>query len=126
MPLMKLIEQQGLDSGEFRILNHVPEQNAFCLELDLRRRTHNTFEPDPVPNFPAQVDIQLPCNPGCEKTCRQTPWLENYGLAMLEESVFPKDLWNLRGFSRTRGRLKNEAPVRLERRDDFFLNVVDR
>jgi hypothetical protein len=51
VPLVKFVEDDGLNAPEFRIGNQLPEQNAFGLEFDARGRAREILKPHLIAHF---------------------------------------------------------------------------
>src|ERR1700731_2137670 len=114
MALVKFIEENRRDAAQFRILNQLPEQNAFGHETNAGALRRDVLEPNLISDFVAKPAIPLEGNARGEKTRRETARLQDYDLAVAEQSVIEQNLRDLGGFSGAGRGLDDEAGVFVE------------
>ena len=99
MPLVEFVEDERLNSGEVRILYHLPQQDPFGFEFDSCCRTGRVLESDLITNLVPQFHALLTRDAGCEQSRRKPSWLQNHDLSAPEQSMLEQHLWNLCGLS---------------------------
>jgi hypothetical protein len=125
VPLVKFVEQNCRHAAQLRVVNHLPQQNAFSYETNFGLRRSHVLKPDLVTDFLAEFHAQLGCDARGEQTRGEPAWLQNDHLARVEQSVLEQHLWHLRGFAGAGGRGQDEPLVFAQARDDFVLDVVN-
>ena len=59
MAFVKLIEDDGLNAGECRIVDQLAEQNAFRFKLDAGRAARHILESDLIADLMPDLDAQF-------------------------------------------------------------------
>ena len=101
MAFVKFVEDQDGNAAQLRIVNHLPQQDAFSLKPDFRLRRCDIFEADLVADFVAKLDAEFLRNARREQPRGQPTRLENHDLPVAEQAVPEQHLRDLRGFAGT-------------------------
>ncbi|OQB89049.1 MAG: hypothetical protein BWX84_02609 [Verrucomicrobia bacterium ADurb.Bin118] len=125
MPFVKLVEDQRRHTAELRIVNQLPEQHPLGDVANPRRRAADIFKPDRVADLAPERDAQLRRHPRGQQPGGQPPRLEDDHLARAQQTMPEEHLRDLGGFARTGGGGHDEPPLRLQRRDQIPLNLVN-
>src|SRR5213080_825120 len=126
MAFVKLIEDDGLNAGECRIVDQLPEQNAFRFKLDARRAARHILESDLIADLMPDLDAQFLRHTRGEQSRREPPRLKDHDLAVCEQSMFEQDLRHLSRFAGSRRGLKHQAPDSCELPNNLIFNLVNR
>src|SRR5262249_730388 len=115
MPLMKFVEDQRLNPGEPRILNHLSKQDSLGFKLDPSLGAGDVFESPLIANFAAQIHVQFMCHTRRQQSCRESARLKNDHASAIEKTVSKQHLWHLCRFTGTGGCLQDQ-PSRVGQR----------
>jgi hypothetical protein len=115
-PLVKLVDDDGGDVGEQRILLQPRRENAFSGEKDARFCRELSFEPDVPAHLAAERPVALVGDAARDRPCRNAAWLKHQNPAVGRECRR-----HARRLSRSGGGGKDERAARaygLENRGD--------
>ena len=125
MAFVKFVEDEDRNAAQLRIVNHLPEQNAFRYKTNFRLRRRDIFEADLVADFVAKLDAEFLRHARREQPRGQPARLENHDLPVAEQPVPEQHLRDLRGFAGTGRRGQNQPPVGFQPGDDVALDFVN-
>ena len=125
MALVEFIEENRGDAAQLRILNELPEQNSFGDEANAGAIGRDVFEADLVTDFVPEPAIALRGDAGGEEPGREPARLEDHDLAVAQQSMIEKDLWDLGGFAGAGRRLEDEAGAFFQLGDNSMFELED-
>ena len=103
MPLMKFIKQDHRHPAQFRIVDHLPQQDPFRHKPDPGLGGSAIFEPDLVAHLVPQAHAQFLRHPRRQQPRRQPPRLQDDHLSVVQQTVLEQHLRHLGGFAGPRG-----------------------
>ena len=104
MPLVKFVEENCRDAAQLRVVDHLPQQNAFGHEADFCLRRRDILKADLVADFLAKFDAEFRRDTLGEQSRREPARLKHHDLSVAEQAMFQKHLRHLRGFAGAGGR----------------------
>src|SRR5262249_34531104 len=123
VPLVKLVEEDGADSGQLGRGDHPSQQDRLGDVAEARRRTADVLEPDLPTDGGAGRFPELLGDGPRRQSRRQPPRLEDDDLA----GERAEERWRKRGrLARSRRCLDDEGAVRAQARDDLGQKRRDR
>ena len=125
MAFVKFVENEDGHAVQLRVLNHLPQQNAFGHKPDFGFGRRDIFEADLVTDLLAKFHVQFLGDARREQPGRQPARLKNHHLAVPQEIVPEQHLRHLRGFTGAGGRGQNQPPVGFQPGDEIAFDVVD-
>ncbi len=126
MPFVEFVEDQGRDPGQQRIVEHLPEQDAFRDEFDAGGGAGDPFEADLVADLASERASHFLGDPAGEQSRGEPAWLQHDHLAVPQQAVPEQDLGDLGGFTGAGGGGQHQAVAGPETIHDGGFDVVDR
>jgi len=105
---VKFVKENGGDAGEFGVVEHLPEDDAFGDVPDSGLRRGDIVEPDLVTDFLADFAAARLCDPTGEHSRREATRLEDDDFAGAELVAVEEKLGNLSGLTGAGGRGEDE------------------
>ena len=115
MPLVELVEQDGRDAVQRRVVLDQPREDAFGDHLDLRGCRHLRFEADAVAHRAPDGFAQLLRHETGGGPRSDTARLEHQDLAPGPPRCVEQGQWHLRGLAGAGRRLEHDARLRGQR-----------
>jgi len=122
---VKLVEDEGRDAAQLRLVDHLAQEQAFGNEADARVGAGGVFEPNLVADLAAERSLSFPGNTRGQESRREPARLQDYDLPVAQKAAVEQHLRNLGGLPRTRGGGDNEPPSFPEARHYLVFDVVD-
>jgi hypothetical protein len=126
MALVKLIEEDGRDSAQLRILDELAQEDTFGDEANAGPIRGDVFETDLVADLVTEPALALGGDARREETGGETARLEDYDLAVAEQAVLEEDLRDLGGFTGAGRGLDDETGAFSQLHDELLLQLVNR
>ena len=95
MAFVKLVEDDRRHARQRLVLDQLPKQNAFGLELDARSPAREILEPNLIAHFAPEFHAQFLRHARSQQSRREPARLENDNLAVAEQSVLEQHLRHL-------------------------------
>ena len=126
MSFVKFVEDQDRDSRQLRVINHLPQQEAFGHEANFRFRAGHVLEANLVTDFTTELHPEFFRHASGEQASGQSPGLKDHDLPLLQEAVLEQHLRHLCGFARAGRCGQNQSPVLFQTGNDVLFDVVNR
>ena len=123
--LVELVEDERRDAAQLRVLDHLPQQDAFGDEADAGVGAGDVLEANLVADLAAELGLAFPGDARRQQPRGQPARLEDDDLAGAEQAVIQQHLRDLRGFARAGGRGHDQPPGFPEAGHEVLFNFVD-
>ena len=125
MAFVKFVEENGRDSAQLWVVNHLPQQNPFGHKTDFRFGRCDILETNLVADLFAEFRRRVPAPRARRAGVRPAGAAGGSPPGHRQEAVLQKHLRHLRGFARTGGRGQNQAAIGFQTGDDVLFDFIN-